>query len=296
MGKKFLSLIIVPHSKAGSKTISFSKKTLKTWMWIFIVLGIVIPAVMVDYVYMKSSRKSYKALYHENLDQKETIVEYENSVDQLKKKLEGFENYAKKLNMMAGLTSPEVLKELGIGGESVVEGGGQSVQNVIPPIDIQSINQKAETIENNLNTLVIFFEDQAAKLACTPTIWPTIGWLSSSFGMRPDPFTGKMAFHKGIDIATNYGNPIVATADGIVIQVKFDKIGGRTVIISHREELTTVYCHLSKFLVKEGQTVKRGDVIGFVGKTGRALGPHLHYEVRINGNSVNPYNFVLEED
>ena len=98
------------------------------------------------------------------------------------------------------------------------------------------------------------------------------------------------------DIATNYGNPIVATADGIVISLGNDKMGGKNIVISHGGGVTTHYLHLSKFLIKSGQRVKRGDVIGLVGKTGKARGPHLHYEVRVNNRPVNPYNYILEEE
>ena len=97
------------------------------------------------------------------------------------------------------------------------------------------------------------------------------------------------------DIATYFGNPVIATADGVVVQTQKDKIGGKTIKISHRGGYTTVYCHLSKFLVKPGQRVKRGDTIGLIGKTGKALGPHVHYEVRLNGKSVNPYYYIIEE-
>ena len=119
--------------------------------------------------------------------------------------------------------------------------------------------------------------------------------MASAFGWRDDPFTGKRTFHYGIDIATQTGNPIAATADGIVVTTKREKIGGRTIILSHRFGYQTVYCHLSKFLVKPGQRVKRGDVIGLVGRTGKALGPHVHYEVRVNNKEVNPFYYILEE-
>jgi len=298
MGKKFFSLIIVPHTKAGYKTISFTKKALKTFIWSSIALAVILLALMADYIYIKSTKKSYRALSLENKQQKETLTEYENSIAKLRKKVEKFEEYTKKLNTMAGLNSPEVLKELGIGGESYADSEEQSLLNTPPQlslVNVKSINEKAENIESELNTLVIFFENQTARLASTPSIWPTYGWQSSSFGPRDDPFTGKESFHRGIDIATNYGNPIVVTADGIVAQVRVDFTGGKTVLISHGQGVSTFYCHLSKFLVKEGQKVKRGDVIGLVGKTGKALGPHLHYEVRINDKPVNPLKFILEE-
>ena len=199
---------------------------------------------------------------------------------------------------MAGLKSPEVLKEIGVGGGDRNFSQEMSSSNYLQDtglIHAERISKKADGIDKNLNTLVRFFEKQSAKLASTPTIWPTIGWLTSAFGPRVDPFTGKKAFHYGIDIATSYGNPINATANGFVSHIKKEKIGGNTVIISHGGGYTTVYCHLSKFKVKLAQKVKRGDVVGLVGQTGKALGPHVHYEVRVNGKAVNPYYYILEE-
>jgi murein DD-endopeptidase MepM/ murein hydrolase activator NlpD len=119
--------------------------------------------------------------------------------------------------------------------------------------------------------------------------------MSSPYGWRDDPFTGKRTFHHGIDIATSYGNPIYATADGTVIQARTDKIGGKTIKIKHMFGYVTIYCHLSKFLVKVGQKVKRGETIGLVGSTGKARGPHVHYEVQLNSKEKNPYYFLLEE-
>ena len=101
--------------------------------------------------------------------------------------------------------------------------------------------------------------------------------------------------HWGLDIVTHPGNPVWATADGTVISTKNDKIGGKTMKINHRGLYTTVYCHLSEYKVKPGQKVKRGQVIGLVGKTGKVTGPHVHYEVRLNGKKVNPYYYILEE-
>jgi murein DD-endopeptidase MepM/ murein hydrolase activator NlpD len=160
---------------------------------------------------------------------------------------------------------------------------------------MKNLAVKAESVEKNLDSLVGMLESQAARLASTPTIWPTQGWVSSPFGYRIDPFTGRRTFHRGIDIATNFGNPVAAAADGSVTEAAYDKFFGRTVIVSHGGGVVTQYCHMEKYVVNPGQKVRRGDILGYVGKTGKALGPHLHYEVRINDTAVNPYNYILEE-
>jgi len=298
MGKKFFSLIVVPHSKERFKRITLSEKTIKVLMGVSAFLFVALVVFLVDYFSMNVTRQKYKELYNENIKQKEAIADYKDSIDKINKTLGNLEDFARKLNVMAGLNASGVLEEVGVGDVGLTNSEEMNSLNDPQEIslsNVKSIGEKAENLEKNLDTLVNFFENQSARLACTPTIWPTIGWVTSGFGWRKDPFTGKLTFHRGIDIATNFGNTVVSTADGIVVQLRNDKIGGKTVLISHSGGLTSLYCHLDKFLVREGQKVKRYDVIGLVGKTGKALGPHVHYEIRINDRSLNPYNYILEE-
>jgi len=297
MAKKFLSIIIIPHNKGKSKNIKLSKKKIKTAATIAGIVFVILVVFLVDYFSMNGIRSKYRELCEESARQKETLAKYKESVNSLEETVKNFDQYRKKLNIMAGLKSEEVLSgEPGIGGESSEEMPVLSNPGDLDFNRLQNINAKSEGIENNLNTLVNFFENQTLELAATPSIMPTKGWITSSFGMRDDPFTGKRAFHWGIDIATNYGNQVIAAADGVIFQTKTEKIGGKTIKISHpRTGYTTVYCHLSKYLVKPGQRVKRGDTIGLVGKTGRASAPHVHYEVRLNGKRLNPWYYILDD-
>ncbi|MBM3311615.1 MAG: M23 family metallopeptidase, partial [Candidatus Aminicenantes bacterium] len=202
---------------------------------------------------------------------------------------------ASKLNVMAGIKSPEMLPSAGyVGGSSP----GQSSMAAPPPItpgQLQNVQNRAADIDRNFDTLVHFFENKAAELAAMPSIWPVRGWPSSGFGWRPDPFTGIQTFHYGLDIVAAYGSPITATADGVIISVSFDRFLGHNVRILHGNGRTTIYGHLSKVLTRVGKKVVRGDIIGEVGSSGKSIGPHLHYEVRVNDKAVNPYQFILEE-
>ena len=298
MAKKHYSFIIVPHHKGQSKKISLTEKRVKILAGVLSFICILFIVFLVDYFTMNVTRQKYKALSDENARQKETIAQYKLAVNKLRKDIDNFEEYAQKINVMAGLKSPEVLRELGVGGGARGDGQQSALSN--PAVDpglksAESAAQKAQGVDKNLDTLVRFFEDKSYRLATTPSIYPTAGWQTSSFGKRKDPFTGEDEFHYGIDVAASHGSPVFATADGTVIKIKNEKIGGNVVIINHGGGVTTVYCHLSKFNVKVGQKVKRWDVIGFVGQTGKAIGPHVHYEVRKNGRAVNPYNYILEE-
>ncbi|MEW6410866.1 MAG: peptidoglycan DD-metalloendopeptidase family protein [Candidatus Zixiibacteriota bacterium] len=133
------------------------------------------------------------------------------------------------------------------------------------------------------------------RLDHTPSIWPTKGWVSRGFGMKFDPFTGYKQMHRGIDIASRTGTPIIATADGVVKSISTDNMMGKYVVIDHGYGFKTRYGHLSQFKVKQGQKVKRGDVIALMGSTGYSTGPHLHYEVIRNGKFFAPSQFILND-
>jgi murein DD-endopeptidase MepM/ murein hydrolase activator NlpD len=307
MAKKHISVIIVPHTKTSTKTLCFSQRALKILAVGGIVFGLVLLAVLVDYVRMSVIRGRYKALRVETAEQRSTIAGYERSISELQTKISNLESYTKKLNVMAGLKSPDVLTApAGVGGGDPGKGEPEPEINpseapaprgpqIINPGTIQNLSQKAQSLENNLASLLNFFESDSLRLASTPSIMPAAGWISSVFGHRNDPFTGAWTMHWGLDISTNIGNPIMATADGIVIKVETDKYLGKNVTISHGNGYTTVYGHMSNFAVKAGQKVKRRDIIGYIGQTGKAAGPHVHYEVFKDGKRVNPRNFLLEE-
>jgi murein DD-endopeptidase MepM/ murein hydrolase activator NlpD len=149
-------------------------------------------------------------------------------------------------------------------------------------------------LENRLRYVRHDVERKEALAAATPSIWPVPGWLSGSFGRRTDPITGQPAYHPGIDISTDKGTPVYATADATVEVASYTGDYGNLVVLRHGFGLATRYGHLNKFAVKVGQTVKRGAVIGYVGTTGRTTGPHLHYEVLANGQLLNPLRLLTQ--
>jgi murein DD-endopeptidase MepM/ murein hydrolase activator NlpD len=147
-------------------------------------------------------------------------------------------------------------------------------------------------LEDRLASVKTRIEGQQTLAAATPSIWPVTGYLSSWFGMRKDPFTGQPDFHSGLDISANGGTPVRATADGEVESTGYMGNYGNAVMISHGFGIATRYGHLSGFAVRSGQRVKRGQVLGYVGATGRATSTHLHYEILLNGRPINPLNLL----
>lgn len=132
------------------------------------------------------------------------------------------------------------------------------------------------------------------QLATKPSIWPTNGEITSGFGWRTSPWGDGSELHPGIDIANSMGTPVVATADGEVVKSEASGGYGNIVQIDHGNGITTIYGHNSRFAVSVGQSVKKGQVISYVGSTGRSTGPHLHYEVRVNGTPVDPTSFLVQ--
>ena len=149
-------------------------------------------------------------------------------------------------------------------------------------------------LESRLRFVRRDVEQREALASATPSIWPTHGWLTGTFGGRSDPFSGEPAFHSGIDISTDKGDPVFVTADGIVESASYNGDYGNMVVVRHGFGLSTRYGHLSAFAAQPGQEMKRGDVIGYVGSTGRSTGAHLHYEILANGQLLNPLQLLTQ--
>ncbi|WP_045212064.1 M23 family metallopeptidase [Desulfonatronovibrio magnus] len=158
---------------------------------------------------------------------------------------------------------------------------------------IEQLSTEARLEEVRQQELIQAIKSQNDLLSSTPSIWPTQGWVTSEFGYRTSPFTGRRELHRGLDISAPIGTPIYAPADGKVIFSGSDGAYGVTLIIDHGRGISTRYAHLQEYLAEKSQHVSRGELIAYVGNTGRSTGPHLHYEVRINNVPVNPKRYIL---
>jgi murein DD-endopeptidase MepM/ murein hydrolase activator NlpD len=159
--------------------------------------------------------------------------------------------------------------------------------------DLATLRVLAAKQEQSFQELTEGIEHRRAKWASTPSIWPVKGWVTSGFGPRISPFTGHPAMHRGVDISVPANTPFVAPANGVVTLARWDGGLGNAIKIDHGYGYQTAYGHLNKILVRQGQRVKRGDVIGLVGNTGLSTGPHLHYQVSVNSTPANPLRYVL---
>ncbi len=182
-------------------------------------------------------------------------------------------------------------------GRMVADGDAKAVAEQEPDLlkSLDGLGKKVKAQEQEARALKSYFEDQQALLASAPSIWPVRGWLTSDFSVRLDPYTGERVMHEGLDIAAGVGTPVRAPSDGTVVFSGLEGGYGHVLVIDHGYGLKTRYGHLSRIDVKVGEKVKRGQFVAAVGNTGRSTGPHLHYEVRVNGVADNPRKFILEE-
>jgi murein DD-endopeptidase MepM/ murein hydrolase activator NlpD len=261
-----------------------------------------------DYVSLKTCLISQNAQEHalklkeeELVNQRRQIQKFAGEINSLKNRLVELGDFKKQIRIIANIDSPDKMEPLfGMGGsipedldtstdlnhknDELVRG----IHEQIGQLDVAVVQQ-----EHEFNTLLEQIKKQRNLMARTPTIRPVDGWVTSRFGYRKSPFTGRRELHKGLDISNRKGTPIVATADGVVAFAGKKGPYGLTLMIDHGHGLKTRYAHLNKLLKKKGESVKRGDVIAQMGSTGRSTGTHLHYEVRLNGVPVNPSKYIL---
>ena len=192
---------------------------------------------------------------------------------------------------------PAVVKSSAMGGSTEADRVAQRTLSALgtPEDTFGMLRTLLESLESRLNIVSRTVDRRNALAAATPSIWPARGWLSSTMGRRSDPFTGDNDFHAGLDIAGERGQPVFATAAGTVNHVGFQGGYGNLIVLDHGFGLQTRYGHLLNYSVKQGAQVKRGDVIGHVGNTGRSTGYHLHYEVLANGKLLNPLKLLSQQ-
>ncbi len=301
------SVIIVSDAKSTNKEFAVSAKFIKTSILAFSFLVVFFGFIIFQYLTLTLDKQKMKRLELEAKDKQQKISTLTSTIDNLNQRLKNIENYKERIMVATGLTSPLALKEVGSGGPEFndqMTNGFSMAQKTLPDgingqqqnllSKTKAIKENAKQIEASLKSVESMVNQQKLQLAATPIIWPTRGYLSGFFGNRIHPFTGRLGFHYGLDIATQLGNKVVATADGVVLVAERRDYIGNIIIIDHGFGYVTHYGHLSGFTIREGQRIKRYDVIGYVGTSGRSTGPHLHYEVRYFNKPMNPADFILD--
>ncbi len=327
------TVVIFRGSTAKPLRFSFPRKFVRKILIVGAILLAADVLVISHYVVRTGEVWELSAFRTEALSARQQTVAFSTAVDDLRKRLTSMKEVNQRLRVMLGIEMPKTGDQLnGRGGEEtpLPEGstlsspdklirGGAVVQQSSAVDALSESNalrstkdldeqelvaavkegivwlaKEADVQEQTLQELSLAAEQKSSRWAATPSIWPVKGWVTSGFGPRVSPFTEKPAWHDGLDIGAAANAPVQAPAQGRVTSVGFDSKLGNVVKLDHGFGIETLYGHMAKALVKEGQRVKRGDVVGLVGSSGLATGPHLHYMVKVNGQTFDPAKYILD--
>lgn len=285
MVKRF-TVMIVPADGEQVRRIHVRRWVLLCMLATTIVSSGLISYLTYSYFDTRFEKSELQRLRLVNGQQRHALQRLSADVDLMRDELAGLAETEARVRQLAEFQGSPKALPVALGGipETGVDGVVDEIQQRIHKLQlaIDLRRQSQEDVRNLLN-------DKVSLSRATPSGWPTKGWITSYFGMRQDPI-GRVGrrVHEGLDIAANTGTPIFATADGVVARVEYSKSYGKTVVVDHGYGYRTLYAHNSKNLVKRGTRVKRGDKIAVVGNTGISTGPHVHYEVQLNGVPIDP--------
>jgi murein DD-endopeptidase MepM/ murein hydrolase activator NlpD len=307
LAKKTITLIVVPDHDAPVRRFQLDKALLRHGALGLGIAAAVAVAALVHYFALVREASENRVLRDENLTLRTQLKSIRERMEHIGATLERVERFDQKLRAVTLLSDPQRNLALGpTAGEPGVTPAPsteteftQAVVSSETPKNLASklnkLSEAATRQEKSLQELQSYFLDQKSRLASTPSVWPARGWVTSDFGQRLDPYTAERVMHEGLDIAAPHGKEVMSPSDGTVIFAGLEGGYGNVLVIDHGYGVKTRYGHLAKLEVKTGDRVKRGQMVGAVGNTGRSTGPHLHYEVRVNGIPENPRKFILEE-
>ena len=301
MDKENINILVFGHKTSKTRHLKIRRKTFKVVLYLFGFALLSTTFFFCDYIQVKKKVFELNRLRQETQTQKSQLHFFSSKIEDLEKQFSKLKDFDKKIRIIANLErGQESTPFMGMGGPSpsdirekmkVEKDDKGLIQQM--KMDIERLQSEATSRGESLSELEKLLETKKEILTHTPSIWPVLGWVTSGFGFRTNPFTGLTQMHEGIDISNRVGTVVAAPADGIISDMGSDLAHGRILVISHGLGMTSRFGHLNKVFVKVGQQVKRGDKVAEVGMTGKTTGPHLHYEVRLNGIPVNPVRYIL---
>jgi murein DD-endopeptidase MepM/ murein hydrolase activator NlpD len=292
MGKHHYTFLVFSNKKDAVRKVCASAKFLKCAAGVAAFFVLAMAFLLYDYVQAKKQELEFENVRKQAESQADQINSLAGKVMDFEKKMEYFRQLDQKIRSTAGDKMKHSKSQmLGIGGiQQNPAAENSTLDNLQKNMDRLLVD--AEKQEKSFKEVLEFLKKRESILAATPSLWPVKGWVTSYFGYRHSPYGGGSEFHKGIDIAARAGNPIIAPADGIVAENVNRADMGNYVVLNHKNGISTSYAHMLRSAVYKGKNVKKGEVIGYVGNSGRSTGSHLHYSVMLNGVQVNPSKYL----
>lgn len=296
MAKNFYTLIIVPNASSGLQKVRIPLSVLYTLSLLALIGAFTVVGLGFNYARMALKTADYSQLQTEQHDLKVENKNLEVSTRQLNSKIKSLEELSDRIRdlMRSDIWNERfgLLKTGGIGGAIEDYPTAAMIASLKTRDNIEFVRDRTWELEVQLRLVEQIAERRLGKLTLTPSAWPVNGPIMSSYGRRRDPFTGQTEMHQGLDIAGLYGSIVRAPANGRVVFARRKSTYGNLIMLDHGGGITTRYGHLSRFAISVGDQVRKGDLIAYVGNTGRSTGPHLHYEVRLNDKTLNPRNYL----
>ncbi|HEX5045336.1 MAG TPA: M23 family metallopeptidase [Candidatus Polarisedimenticolaceae bacterium] len=288
MRRRFYTIFILPHAHARFRKLHLSRNFVAVSFGV-LALGL-IGGGLAPHLLFKVQAQSVvlSDLEAENRALRDHRDRFDTALEQMAQRLDQVESEASRLARELGVKDLPTARPAAGGALVTYKENDPRVVDE----EIQALGNRLQALDLSFDTIDQAWQERAKVLACTPSLLPVSGFFSDGFGWRKDPITGQRAFHEGMDIVAETGSPVRAPADGIVVAAGRNSSYGKAVDLSHGYGLASRFGHLSAILVRPGDKVKRGDVIGRVGSTGRSTGPHLHYEVFKEGRQVNPRRYL----
>ena len=304
MAKHRWTVIVVPHGPGGSKSVALSATVVKLLAGVATVVVASVLAALVTVFSHGVSATRNSQLEHQNQILARELERLGGRVSDLSDTLALISRRDEQIRLVAGLEplDPDV-RRAGIGGpagpwaerEELLSGGGTNGRLAFGVhASLDALIRRANLLATSFKQASDSLQSQVQRLAAMPSIMPTSGFLSSKFSsIRYHPILHENRPHEGIDITAPYGTEVFAPAAGRIVKVGWENGYGLTIFIDHGYGIETRYAHLSRTGVMVGQVIKRGDRLGWVGSTGLSVGPHLHYEVLVNGRPTDPLKYVM---
>ena len=302
--KKY-SLIIIPDTRAKVWRREISRKKIEAALASCAVIVLMLTGSVLGFAHYRTGYIATESIRLENAKFAEERSELLTKLANLEQVVDRTERFAARVENTLGLNPDEMQKGIGPLTESDLTApasvekfnaldynGENKFAFANLDMTMEEIESTASEVEGRLHTVYELQQDRLTYWASMPSIWPTKGWVTSGFGHRRRPIRGGTSFHKGIDIAARPGTPILSPGDGVVTFSGYKRGLGRTVMVDHGYGVVSVYGHNTKNYVKEGDRIRRGEILASVGRTGLATGSHLHYQINVDGVPVDPMRYI----